>query len=139
MNLLEVWEKTKTAVCLWSLKNLSLKRKGEVCALHIYSILLYWLSMFPQLVEGGLGMLRVEMHQYTLCISFLDWMCVQNDGNNNSGRKMSVKHFQLFSDECSFNHECQNILGSFLQAKSSLSVCCLGRHIKYYLVEWGHL
>lgn len=42
-------KETEAAVRLWSRRNLSLKRSDKVCAQHIYSILLYQLSVNPLL------------------------------------------------------------------------------------------
>lgn len=101
--LVGVWLKAEVAVCLWSLRNLSLKGVSEVCSSHMYQILLcrhYELSLPSDILlvfvrhmfsllsgeicyvnpsDGGLGLPCVEVRRHTLRISYIHRMCMQLD------------------------------------------------------------
>lgn len=105
---------------LWIQWRLSLKGRSEVCASHIYPILLYWFSVLPlsstELIllvqvllnflwggrwpvcchhpsEGSLGMPDVEIRQQTLRFKFLDQMCQQDEGNGLFWKEDAKKAF----------------------------------------------
>ncbi|CAE1276092.1 unnamed protein product [Acanthosepion pharaonis] len=59
MNWSEVREKAELAVRLWTRRNLSLKGRTEVCASHIYPILLYRLSVLPLPSDTLLAFVRL--------------------------------------------------------------------------------